>query len=197
MHQYSYSNPGSYEAEVFSIEDFDPPDWSTYGMGNFRQLRASDVDTVRVALVVRDPFNWLASSKKVSVPADPTGHEISARRNEIWKRQVRECLGYTDFLPCFRPISFNRWFVDRRYRADLAAWFGVPFTDAGINEVSHYGHGSSWTKRRLDGQAQRMPVLDRWREFADASWFRDALDDEMIDLSKKFFHFYPYADKPW
>lgn len=189
MHQYRHKTPGPHRAEIFSIEDFDPPDWQKYDMANFRQLR--EADEVRVALVVRDPFNWIASSKKISVPADLHGHEISERRNAIWKRQVCECLGETDYIPGRIAISFNRWFCDRDYRQAIAEFFDVSFTDAGLNEVSHHGQGSSWTKRQFDGQAQKMPVLERWREFAYERWFQDAIDDEMMGLSEEFFRFTP------
>lgn len=115
-------------------------------------------------LVVRDPFNLLASVIR------DCGGEIGKWKYagicSMWKQYAREALNETSLLEHKICILYDRWFADRQYRDQLAGRFGLTNTDMGLLAVPPNGRGSSFDGLRFDGNAQEMAVLVRWREFA-------------------------------
>ncbi|MEA2690772.1 MAG: hypothetical protein QOJ16_159 [Acidobacteriota bacterium] len=143
-------------------------------------------------LVLRDPWNNLASllrwARGTVYPISPDSLPKAAR---LWKEYAREVLGETSHLRHGRtPVLFNRWVMDRGYRAELAGRLGVPFTDAGRDEVAPWGPatwGDSFDGLAYDGRAGEMPVLERWRWCAGDPFYRGLFDEEMIELSERIF----------
>jgi hypothetical protein len=141
---------------------------------------------VRHLVVVRDPWNWLASRFRAE-PQDPLDGGAALAR---FKEQVRECLGRTALLPDRLAVSFNRWTADESYRRALAAELGLAFDDAGFREVEWPG-GSSFGSEGV--RADNSVVLSRWRERADDPAFRAAFDAETVELAEAFFGWNPFA----
>jgi len=144
---------------------------------------------VRHLVVVRDPWNWLAS-RFAAEPADPLDGGAALAR---WKEQLRECLGRTALLPDRLAVSFNRWVAEEEYRRDLAAELGLAFDDAGFREVVWPG-GSSFGSEGV--RADNAVVLSRWRERAADPVFRAAFDAETVELAEAFFGWNPFAGTP-
>lgn len=136
-------------------------------------------------LVVRDPFNWVASRLKAE-PGLPLGGLL-----ERWKGHVRECLGRTRNLPGLVPVDFSRWVADQGCRRALAAELGLDFDDRGFREVELPGLSSFDTGRVLE---DNRVVLERWRDFRDDEAWRAALDAEVIELAEAFFGFNPLRE---
>lgn len=136
-------------------------------------------------LVLRDAFNTFASVRH--------GKRRMRRRlrrfySSQWKAYAREFLGETSYLPAGTvKISFNSWFRDPAYRADIAETLGLDHSDHGIDEISSDGGGSSFTGKDFDNRAQDMKVLERWRHFADDPGYIAAFDAETIELSNRIF----------
>lgn len=149
----------------------------------FRQVRSRG-RSLRVLhlLVVRDPFNWVASRLKAE-PGLPLEGLL-----ERWKGHVRECLGRTRILPDLVPVDFSRWVADAGYRAGLAAALGLDFDDRGYREVELPGLSSFDTGRVVEDNSV---VLERWRDFRDDEAYLAALDAEVIELAEAFFGFNP------
>jgi hypothetical protein len=142
----------------------------------------------REILILRDPYNWLASVLKVSTQYIP---ERLAR----WKRQAEVFLHPGSFksAPNLVTVNFNRWFAEADYRCWLSANLGLSFTDRGFHSVPPFGGGSSFDGQNYDGNAGKMRVCDRWREFAEHPEYRDvfARDADLDALSREIFAFSP------
>jgi hypothetical protein len=146
-------------------------------------------------LIVRDPFNLLASKLRWAygrkqTPSKPAVSGLSDAM-ELWKVYAREYLGESAHLRNRICISYNDWFASRDYRDETARRLGMVNQDVGVEEVAKWGPtvwGDSFDGLRYEGRAQKMKVLERWREFeADPVYRRLVADDELHDLSRKIF----------
>jgi hypothetical protein len=144
---------------------------------------------VRHLVVVRDPWNWLASRFRAE-PADPLDGGAALAR---WKEQARECLGRTAVLPDRLAVHFNRWVADAEYRRALAAELGLAFDDTGFREVEWPG-GSSFGSEGV--RADNSVVLARWRELAADPAFRAAFDPETVELGEALGGSNPFSAAP-
>ncbi len=106
--------------------------------------------------VVRDPRNWLASCIYATRKHD--GH----RKEAFWPTRFRMEL-YIQIAMHEKSIVFDLWFKSFVYRHFLAQAMGVPFTDAGLDEMPPFGGGSSFTQMVYETSAQKMAVVDRYR----------------------------------
>lgn len=134
-------------------------------------------------LILRDPFNLFASRRR-------SGLNTVSRATEfrIWKQHARAFLGKSKGVPrSLVAISYNRWASDAAYREALAARLGLDFTDEGIDQIVQCLGGSSFDGLAFDGQATRMPVLDRWRHYAADADFRTMFDAETRALAEEAF----------
>lgn len=189
----------------------DDPDRHLYSLENF-DLRGfqdlfSDQEMEQFILVVRDPFNWVASSlkkggnlKRLSETWQSTAMEYekwfcaSMSRLDMYKQQMKQIIGKIDLIGRdYQVIKYNDWFCDRDYRREITNRLEIPFTDSGLNHVPNYGNGSSFDERNKHGEAQKMDVLNRWRHYEDSDVFWEFVDDEMIEYSEKVFNFNPLA----
>ena len=138
------------------------------------------------AVVLRDPFNWMASRYQVA------NSKLVLRPNSdaicLWKQYAREYLGMTNTLINKVSINYNQWFQSEVYRRSISDIFKLPFTDKGLEQVPDAGRGSSFDQRLFDGKAQQMDVLGRWRKFVgDPQFVSIFKDDELIWLTKQCF----------
>ena len=142
--------------------------------------------------VVRDPFNWLASSLQ---HGSYMARDLD-RRIERWKKQVVQCLRPESYpFGRFVDVNYNRWVSDRTYREDLSRRLGLPFSDLGIEEVLEFGPGSSFEGTSFDGRGSKMAVLERYKRFEDDARYRLLVDDrELVALSEAYFGFTPESD---
>jgi hypothetical protein len=145
---------------------------------------------VRHLIVLRDPWNWLASRFRAE-PADPLDGGAALAR---WREQAREALGRTALLPDLRPVSFNRWVAEEGYRRELAADLGLAFDDAGFREVEWPG-GSSFGSEGV--RADNAVVLARYLGYAADPAFRAAFDPETVELAEAFFGWNPFPGSLW
>lgn len=107
---------------------------------------------------------------------------------DIFKEYAREYLGETNRLPNKLPVNYNRWFSDSDYREQLASKLGLASADRGLGRVAKWGSGSSFDNRSLDGSAEQMEVLTRWKRVADDPRFKAVVDDaELHALTERIF----------
>jgi hypothetical protein len=145
--------------------------------------RGASAEVVHL-LVLRDPWNWLASRRR----AEPARPLAGTPELVAWKGQAREALRRTRHLDPLVAVDFRRWVAERAYRRELAAALGLPFTDAGFQEVALPGLSSFATDAV---RADNAVVLDRWRELAADPEIQAALDDEVRELARAFFRWSP------
>ncbi|HSJ09654.1 MAG TPA: hypothetical protein VK928_07050 [Longimicrobiales bacterium] len=139
-------------------------------------------DVVRPILILRDPFNTMASRmKRHGMFTDTTV--------ELWKSYAREFVGDTRHLgPHCVPISYNRWCVDAGYRRDLGDMLQLADPDQGVDEVPTIGGGSSFDATSFHGRGSVMRTSERWREFAEVpAYQRIFRDPELLELSHRIF----------
>lgn len=118
--------------------------------------------------------------------------ENNERQPELYKKMLKEY--YNEYLShsvlkgkvVF--ILYDQWFGDRRYRRNISKQLGLTFSDAGLNQILPVGYGSSFDKRKFDGRAQQMDVLNRWQR--RVGWtYLDYIqaDTELMKLSETIF----------
>ena len=146
-------------------------------------------------IILRDPFNFFASRLKLEEYGIRSMdiHIIDERSKRLmmgyWKDYAKEFLGYTNYLKHNKvPISYNKWFSDENYKKDIAKKLGLKYMYVEDKYVSRYGPGSSFDKRKFDGKAKDMRVLERWKVFKDYPFYRGIFKDKEIwELSGKIF----------
>ncbi|MFC1884490.1 hypothetical protein ACFL2O_06955 [Thermodesulfobacteriota bacterium] len=139
-------------------------------------------------LVIREARNWIASCLK---RRETARHEYEKdvfrklpERVALWKQHAEIALQTPSWMTV---VLFDRWFSDAEYRRSICEKLGIPFTDAGLNEVARFGNGSSFDARKYDGRAQEMDVLNRWKEFDDDPLMARMMTDELLELNKSLF----------
>ncbi len=130
-------------------------------------------------LILRDPFNLMASRLKSDFMTVKAPHKTVL---DLWLEYDQEFCGETNFLkthPCVF-VNYNRWTQERDYRQSLAENLGIPFTDAGLDRVSHHGGGSSFAGTQVDGETLRRHILDRWQQYRDDPSYCKLLGDARL-----------------
>ncbi len=138
-------------------------------------------------LLLRDPFNQAASLLRCD-RAKLSHLEV------LWEAYAQEFLRETRHVPDegLVPVRYDLWFSSAEYRRALARRLGLAFSDANLNEVWHYGGGSSFDGLRYRHAAQHMRVGDRWRAYRFDPDFRRALDRPgLLGLSQRIFGTHP------
>jgi len=111
---------------------------------------------------------------------------------DMWILYAKEYLGETQHLKNNKVcVNYNQWFSDANYRKQLADKLNLDFTDSGFNDVSVFGGGSSFEKRKFHGKAENMDVLNRWQQFVDDSSYRTLFSDAVFEYSERIFGHIP------
>lgn len=141
-------------------------------------------------IVVRDPFNFLASyAKKHNLIALGGGEGLS-QAMEHWRVYADEAFGRTDLLPGHLFVNFNLWFQSEEYRQAIAeAIGGMPTCDKGLQDVKFRRSAltSSFDGAVFHGRAQEMNVLERWKNYENEKVFLDAFSDDVRSDAKEHF----------
>lgn len=197
-----YNSKENHSYNVYSLENFDLDGFKKlYGNKNFS----------KIIIIIRDPANWIASSLKyggrlakiekplkVGIRKSWDNKKInyveyfcqSKSRIEMYYQYMNQVLGNFDYIgKDFIIVNYNKWFVDKNYRKEIASKIGFTFTDNGINDVVNFGFGSSFDKTKYNKKANNMKVLDRWKNYKDDLDFKKFMSDEkLIKFSKDYFN---------
>jgi hypothetical protein len=134
-----------------------------------------------ILLVLRDPYNLFAS--RLSARFTVRSGAVSNDAITLWKDHARAFLHQT-----FVPISFNEWFINQDYRKSIADFFGYDYNESKLKEVPEFGYGSSFDSCDLNGKADKMKVLERWKTCLNDSKYLEAIQDtDLTTLSTKIF----------
>ncbi len=150
-----------------------------------------------VFLILRDPYNWLASWYAWQ---DELGDrfredmEFRAHTINLWKDYARVFIEWQsreltngDSTEMRIGINYNRWTQEVEYRKALAKKLGLRFTDKGRQKMSVNGYGSSFDGMVYNGRASELRVLDRWKKFENDTAFQACFDDEIRELGNMIF----------
>lgn len=130
--------------------------------------------------ILRNPFNLIAS--RIAHGQISKNQKDLRKTINTWKMYARKFLIDNENFICF-----DFWFNNRDYRNRIADKYCLHTDDLGINEVLDYGKGSSFDARTYDGNAQKMKVLTRYKNYQKDQEFLDLFDEETILLSDTIF----------
>lgn len=114
-------------------------------------------------MIIRDPFNFLASRLKLLQVRGPLGGvsnlELIVKN---WKILAREALKLThNPQPGKMVANYNRWATNPSYRKRLSQLVMGNFDDTSMNNISQFGGGSSF--RDPDKLTMGM-IMVRWKK---------------------------------
>lgn len=134
-------------------------------------------------LLLRDPFNLFASRTRIM------HHTVPPRTGlRIWKQHARQFINGARMLRHNGMlVLYNRWCDDREYRQSICRRLGIPFTDAGRQDVPAVMGGSSFDGLRYQGDAARMLTASRWQHCIDHNGYLELFDKETLDLAREIF----------
>ena len=97
-------------------------------------------------LIIRDPFNFLASRIKLMQVRGPQGGVSNLKLIvKNWKILAKEAIEIIQNpQPNIIVANFNRWVVDVTYRQSLSQILMGNFSDLSMDNTPYYGGGSSF-----------------------------------------------------
>ena len=114
-------------------------------------------------LVIRDPFNLLASRMKSMDRL--TGTKDLSRVASDWKAMAVRCL---DVQSCpedgVEVVTYNEFVSDQGFRTRLSRRLMGTFTDASLHKMSAYGGGSSFDRAAEYHPLTLDTVLTNWKK---------------------------------
>jgi hypothetical protein len=166
---------------IKNIEDFD--------MDDFDLIKDFDfVKGAQVYIILRDHYNWIASSfktggyakEKMNAPLENQRGELKPSRKELWIKQAEHALNNK-----FQSINYNKWTLDKSYRTELCSDLGLSKEDKGLLDMSRYCGGSSFEK---GSSVETEKLMKRWQVFSeDQEYLKIVSDKKMVNLTEKFF----------
>ncbi|NND61312.1 MAG: hypothetical protein HKN49_13725 [Gammaproteobacteria bacterium] len=141
----------------------------------------------RGVLIMRDPFNWLASV----MHRDVGNPNAVLRKLALYKQHLRNALG--DENGTGQPlvvVNFGRFLRSESYRLDLAMELGLTVTDVAehsLAEIADFGGGSSFSGTAAEDNHAKK-VESRWEHFMDDATYRELIsDNELQSLARRLF----------
>lgn len=156
-----YPFPFDHKMTIISWEN-KPLDKSLY----VKNLKCQREKTV---LIMRDPFNWLASYLKKR-------WGMNDQLLSQYMMYLDEFTGVTNYFKDKVCINYNRWFLERDYREKIVKKLGFEeLNDRAINYVPEEGGGSSFDSFKYQRVGRKMQVLNRWKSFMENARFHSFL----------------------
>jgi len=145
-------------------------------------------------LILRDPFNHLASRHKMGCFQTKSSLYSYA---DLWIILAREFSGKTNLSHNKICINYNKWKDSIEYRKSISEQFGTQFSDEKLNEVAQEGGGSSFDSMQFQGEATRMDTTQRWKHFLSEPRYLDIFRNrEFYDLTDEIFGIDSILDEP-
>jgi hypothetical protein len=162
------------QGQLVSLEN---KDFSKYGAAS----------NVRHILLLRAPFNWLASRIKRYSTSNNSRHYPDLK---LWTKYANEFLRQTNYLTNAVLINYNQWFLSESYRRQIARQLNMKYNDETLNRIPQFGR-SSFDRSKFRHNAREMEVLNRWQNLSDdhMELFLHLLStkQEVFDLCKTLF----------
>ncbi len=188
---------------IYSLEDFDMGDFHKYKFTKWFEIFRRPTTVI---IILRDVYNWAASSLKYGLShvdealdnehVDLRG-QFKPSRIKLYKKMAREVLDGMPNMPANTMfVSYNDWFSDCDYRCAISTQLGLRTVDRGFADVVVYGQGSSFDGRKYDGTANKMRVMERWKEYLGDERFLQVLrDQEFYGMSEQLFGHLPFFEE--
>ena len=185
--EYHAADFGKVKERLYNIEDLSLSEYTHLQMWNFAEMGENS----RTILILRDPFNFIASClQRLKDPPDAGATDVGVQlpqRLKVWKEHARQVLYQSESDQDIYFINFNEWFQSHDYRRKICSDLGLVHTDAGVNQVMNFGNGSSFDREKFNGSAQEMSVLTRYKSWEHHPAFKHLVDDELRSWGKEIF----------
>jgi len=141
-----------------------------------------------VILILRDPYNWLASSIK----HNRNSPDALYAKKRILIKYLEQALKMRDYL-CHPVviINYNNWVNQPGYRKTLCNELSIPFSEKADNSVENiqdFGGGSSFDGLTAESDTLKSAIFRRWTDYVSDSFYRSFFDDPYLnELSETFF----------
>ena len=140
-------------------------------------------NTVKI-IVVRDIHNYLASLLAAWFSKDQPIEPMMT----LYKSYAEQALRALDGSSSYIFINFNRWFMSKNYRIEMAQQLGFKTSGEPYKRVPTNGGGSSFDGMAYMGKADEMPVMQRWKNYQHDARYRAILQDcALLNLSTSLF----------
>jgi len=171
---------GHYDNLLYSFEDYD--------VGNELLRKYIYTERPTVVLILRDPYNWLASTMRRK---DCTREVLESKIGK-YTRYLELALGVKSCLNhpvC--TINYNKWAIDLEYRKNVCSLLGLAFSstaDRSTCEVPDFGGGSSFDGLESSSSRSRDGYFQRWQEFVTDPLYIELLNDNyLVKLAESYF----------
>lgn len=129
------------------------------------------------------------------------------RKRTLMSYAAGALIQYQKFIPLWKDyvnnfdkndknilIIYDRWFSDSGYRREIEKKLKLLPNDKGLNKIHGTANGSSFDNMKFQDKAQKMDVINRWKEFVDNEKYLKLLnDEEMLILREKKFGPLPFT----
>lgn len=169
---------------IFNIEDLNMDKLDKHDIMNFHNVKR--YREKYLILVIRDPWNWLASRIKMG------GSVLKELPNKInyYNKHCEFALKSKTYKYAKNVIviNYNDWFSDVDYRSYLSEKLNLEPNNGynGMNILSTRGGGSSFDNLKYQNKAQKMNVLNRWKFYKDSEFFHDCIKQIPIEHQNMF-----------
>ncbi|MGK7951238.1 MAG: hypothetical protein AB4368_21255 [Xenococcaceae cyanobacterium] len=179
---------------IYSYEDYALAEIFSHKFEQKHDLYLGKTQDRYDLLIIRDPFNLLASRLKNNFLAVKSARSSFA---DLWLDYAKEYLGETNRLQHNKVcVNYNLWVNNKDYRQEIASKLNIEFTDVGIDTVHGCGGGSSFDGREFDGQANKMDVNNRWKHYLEDPTYRKLINnDRLLEYSYKIFGYIPGTEE--
>jgi hypothetical protein len=177
---------------IISHEDYSTEDDFLEQLSKKYDKYLGQTDQYFKVVLMRDAFNQFASLIKAGfIDEDTIDHYI-----ELYKKYskivIKEISGthYNTHKSArsFIFINYNKWFYDNLYRQNLARELGFQTSGEAYKKIPVQGGGSTFNGIELDGKAENLKVLERWKDLVNHPLYQKVLsDDELRQYSDHLF----------
>lgn len=165
---------------LYSLEDFD------LNSTRFKNIVANYNPTI--IFILRDPFNWLASSIKHG----RSDFEKLNGKKTLLIQYLQQAQGKMNFLGKANCIfiNYNRFVIKKSYQRNIAKSLGFTLNTIMAqeqNEILNFGGGSSFIGTN-ESQDIHKDVFARWKIYEKHKEFNSIIQDpKLLKLSKSYF----------
>jgi len=141
-----------------------------------------------VILILRDPYNWLASSIK----HNRNSPDLLYVKKRMLVKYLEQALKRRNYLR--QPvviINYNKWVNQPGYRQHLCEELAIPFSeeaDSSVENIQDFGGGSSFDGLAADSGVLKSAIFRRWEDYVSDPFYQDFFNDRYLnELTEIFF----------
>ncbi|MEO9576780.1 MAG: hypothetical protein ABJ263_15075 [Tateyamaria sp.] len=182
--EFRLNNSSALPTVVFSYEDHNLSDIFNGALQDFIGHHATKIESRSACLILRDPRNLMASRFRKW----PQEHLDTGKADglvNLWKDYAVHALEGRRPDPAFEtvPVYYNHFITDAAYRTKLSQKLDIRDGVQGLDEVTSYGHGSSFSDTN---QPDMKGIFKRWEHYeADPSFQRLFADGTLCAFARR------------